>query len=377
MKKRMILSLVWVLVLGTTFLFGGITDEYRKARELKDKAGANTVEAVKEIIPYLGDPKPIYRDGAYQALRYNITDEKAIQLMAQELLRNRNVLVRENLAEILGYIGKNQKELVGKALLRSLTRDPKLSVRIEAARALGRLQYEPAVKALEKIFKRFNRKTWLLRGEALNSLFLIKGKDALPWVEKGLKDKDYIIRAYSLRLLGKIDSSKALDAAMEVLKKTKPKKIFIKGWQPVYVAFRIVLQSSQDKNVNLPKLREAITLIIELLKGLKGRIFYNAIQTLEKITGEKNIIPSYRDWRDYWAVNKDRFVPKPLKKDDNTEGKRPTTVLRYHGAPLYSTRVVFLVDHSGSMKNRLGEGDNKGKIKFDVCKSELVKIIKG
>ena len=203
----------------------------------------------------------------------------------------------------------------------------------------------------------------------------IEGKNSLPFLKKFLKDRHYLVQAHALNLISQLDPVQGLKEALVILKKVKPKKIRLKGWQPLFVSF-LAVERAAKKKAPLSLLKEAISQMIELLQKLEGRMFYNNIQFLSRITGESGILPSYRGWKSWWELNQNRFQPGEGGKKGEEALKRVRTVVRYHGIPIYSTRIVFIVDHSGSMRNPLGEGDKKGRIKFDICKEELIKTIR-
>jgi hypothetical protein len=87
-------------------------------------------------------------------------------------------------------------------------------------------------------------------------------------------------------------------------------------------------------------------------------------------------MPNHKNWKAWWDLNKKNFKPaKDVKSSADGSKKHVGTVLKYHGIPIYSHRIVFMIDHSGSMKNTLEDGEYKGKLKFDVCKTELSNTI--
>ncbi|RME05289.1 MAG: VWA domain-containing protein [Planctomycetota bacterium] len=342
--------------------------ETRISKEIRSEAVKNSAAAVAKIIPYLGDSSPYIRETAYKNILLNIRDEGAIRLLAKELTTNSNPMVREQIAELLGNIAS--AETAGKSLLRAL-KDTSQDVRLEAVRALGKLEYKPAVKLLGKYAQK--SRFWLLQVEAFSAYAKIRGIQKSDKVlKKVLKSRHPRVQAAALQILLKYSPLQALEEALVQLKKLKPKKIQLRYWPVYYACLKILEKNAKNPKAPISKLRAVIDKIISIVRKLDGRMKYATFETLAKATG-KSLNPDYRAWKYWWDMNKSRFVPE----GNSGSITRPSTAVRYHGVSIYSKRIIFIVDKSGSMRYPVkGEGEYKNRIKMDVCKEALIKTIR-
>lgn len=119
--------------------------------------------------------------------------------------------------------------------------------------------------------------------------------------------------------------------------------------------------------------KKAIPALIERLGKEKGRMLGEVRLALRDLTGQ-DLGDSKESWKSWWKSNKDSFNPsaQSAPSESNVSRERLGTVLRRGGlyGTVYSTRVVFILDISGSML----EGTEAGK-RIDVAKRELIKVI--
>jgi hypothetical protein len=117
-------------------------------------------------------------------------------------------------------------------------------------------------------------------------------------------------------------------------------------------------------------------------------------EALKDLTGEP-IGDDALMWQGWWDARKDRFEPKDKvvvvekkkkkKKGDEEkkkdEPKEMTTMVRFHGIPIYSNRMIFAQDISGGMSKEkiygrnsdVAEAENPTRMKFSV--DELKRVL--
>jgi len=104
--------------------------------------------------------------------------------------------------------------------------------------------------------------------------------------------------------------------------------------------------------------KESIEPLIECLKANKkknGHIFWEAYNALWSITGKRFV--SVQELEQWWAENKKAFVPpdKPVLHF-NAELTSNHTWDTFYGIPVIGSRVMFVLDRSGSMQGTKIEG---------------------
>ena len=129
--------------------------------------------------------------------------------------------------------------------------------------------------------------------------------------------------------------------------------------------------------------KKLVPLLIKMLSGIgSGRMKYEINECLKKLTGvSKNGV--YAAWNAWWEKNENEFlagtyVPTKAEIDDGPG------ITQFYGIPLHSTKVVFIIDTSLSMKEpttwkpEIDTGIDKleGERAIDVARYELRKIIR-
>lgn len=109
-----------------------------------------------------------------------------------------------------------------------------------------------------------------------------------------------------------------------------------------------------------------------------GLLLYQAHELLVGMTGAVYPADQPEKWREFWEKEKDRI--QVTQKREPVAGQMPTTVASgFCGIPVQGTRVVFLLDLSGSMKWQMDEEGTDGKkrraIRLDFAKRELHRAV--
>ncbi|HEX5054327.1 MAG TPA: HEAT repeat domain-containing protein [Planctomycetota bacterium] len=105
---------------------------------------------------------------------------------------------------------------------------------------------------------------------------------------------------------------------------------------------------------------------------LSGLLLYQAHELLVGMTGAVFPADQPDKWRELWERDKDKI--EVTKKHDR-EGAPRTVASTFCGIPIQGTRVVFVLDLSGSMDWQMDEvthdGNKKRSIRLDFAKQEL------
>jgi hypothetical protein len=129
--------------------------------------------------------------------------------------------------------------------------------------------------------------------------------------------------------------------------------------------------------------KKLIPLLIKMLSGIgSGRMKYEIDQCLKKLTSVSKH-GEYAAWNAWWEKNENEilagtYVPTKAEMDDGPG------VTQFYGIPLHSTKVVFIIDTSLSMKEpttwkpEIDTGIDKleGDRAIDIARYELRKIIR-
>ncbi len=103
----------------------------------------------------------------------------------------------------------------------------------------------------------------------------------------------------------------------------------------------------------------------------EGRLATELDQTLFLHTGKRCI--SKREWETWWEKNKTGFAMPHVESVRAGATAATGNTLAYHDIPVVSTRLAFLVDHSGSMVERIGT--DKKRTRLDAAKEQLVQVV--
>lgn len=111
---------------------------------------------------------------------------------------------------------------------------------------------------------------------------------------------------------------------------------------------------------------EAVTALVEMLPEAEGEIRSDIVRFLSSISGQQ-IGPDPLRWADWWRTSKATFkfaapanAPALVRANVAPQGAKS-----YYGLPLLATRVLFIIDTSGSMRGPRSE----------AAKRELIKAI--
>ncbi|MEN8149877.1 MAG: HEAT repeat domain-containing protein, partial [Planctomycetota bacterium] len=205
------------------------------------------------------------------------------------------------------------------------------------------------------------QKHWKAREIAARTLGEVGDRKLIPFLVKGLKDKDPRVRATVLLSLGGMRAEEAFEDVLKMLGD--------KDW--------IVRSAAID---TLAKIRDmkAIEPLIERLKKEEGRLAEDVAEALTDLTGQK-FGTIYDAWKRWWADHGEKLLAGDApQKAEEEEEKRPDDEY-YHGIPVKSHRTIFILDISDSMTYSTTEFTEKPKPgeknRLDLAKEELGRAI--
>jgi hypothetical protein len=268
------------------------------------------------LIPSLGDPHPKVRLRSTEALK-----EAGAEEVARAALRHPSPLVRQGACEALVALGR--------PVLDRLT-DPDPRVRAAAAR-----QKDAPPDRLIAAFRK--ESDWPLRAAVLESLR-----------RPELLDEASADRHYPVRLVAaEIRPTAALLADAD--------------WRVRAAAIEGTLAVRE---------RALVDPLIARLAEEKGRLRWDALLALQDLTG-KDLGLGAAAWKAWWDANRETFALRPAGKGA-IGVELAGTQAAFFNVPILSTRLVFVLDLSGSMR----EPSPRGGTKLDVAKAGMIETIR-
>jgi len=119
-------------------------------------------------------------------------------------------------------------------------------------------------------------------------------------------------------------------------------------------------------------------LIRALEKEGNGRVKTALAEALHDLTGD-NLGEYGSRWRKWWQKHGERFVvpavrPVPASKAGAGKKKPGTKTVSFYGIPVRSSRIIFVLDRSGSMNMH---DTTDGRTRLDRAKIELLRTVDG
>ncbi len=292
---------------------------------------------VQALLPLLADPHARVRKRAAEAVA-RASGSECAEYLHKVGLRHPHKFVRIHSLEALAAIG-------GPAPLASLN-DTDPEVRAAACAALAHLDARDAAGKITALAER--DPAWIAKAAALGALAILDSPAAERLVPAAAADRAYQVRLTAARVGG----LRAYAAA-----------IADSDW-------RVRVQAIESACVLRD--RAVIGPLVDLLAKEQGRLRWDAWLALRDLTGkELGLEPGH--WKRWWDVNKDKFeVPPP----GALPGERPKgeTGVSFFSLPILSTRMAFVFDLSGSMRDPAPPAPGKpAETKLDVAKREAAK----
>jgi len=216
---------------------------------------------------------------------------------------------------------------------------------IDALARLGSAAREPLTAALSD-------RDWFVRLAAARAL------------SGGLSDKDARVR------IGAASTLDDKQAAAQLV--ALAKLVDDKHWQVRAVAIGALGRSGTTA---------AIKPLIDRLGEEKGRLREDLDQALEKLTGV-SFGGNAKQWSGWWVANKPKIESGKFRKRKSKKGKLWQTQFSFYGIHSLSNRLVFVLDRSGSMRQKAMHKPPvlsgkarvflpRGERKIDVARAQL------
>ena len=211
---------------------------------------------------------------------------------------------------------------------------------------------QPLVSKMRKQLKR-NRKKVLDTAAGLHEL-LVKDPSWVQDLASLAAATDLESRMLGLALLLEMKSPAAITSAQKCLRN--------RAWELRSLAFRYL---AVNRDVT------SIPLLIGRYGAEEGRLKHELETALFLHTGKRCWTRS--NWSKWWRTHKEGFAlphPETVKGGGTTTGGQTVS---YYDMPLVSSRIAFVVDHSGSMAAKVGT--DKKRTRLDVAKKQLTSVV--
>ncbi len=314
----------------------------RSARE------ALSADAVRFLVALLGDPHPRVRQEAIKALT-GVVDKAAIDFIARAAAKGATDEIRAGAARVLGRV----ESTASRDALVAALRDPSPEVRASALDAL-RDMADPSTAPL--VTDRLKDAKVLVRAAAVEALAAVDPARAARELPACLVDRDFPVRIAAVSCLARVSPGDAVGTVRRGL--TDP------AWQVRVAAIEAA------ETVRKPEL---IPLLIERIDKEDGRLRGDLLRALRRLT-RKEIGLDAGGWRIWWE-NHGKDFQCPETSANGPEGPAPLTLATFCSIPLYSRRLSFVLDLSGSMRDT-ANGKDAGPRKVEIVKAELQKAIR-
>jgi HEAT repeat protein len=329
------------------------SDPGKRCDAIKKIDGYKDLRMAQALLPLLADAHPRVRNRAMLAFK-GVTDAKAVDFLVQKGLKHPDRHVRQLTIEALGWI----KEASTAPALVEMLGDSAPEVRAQACDALAWLRAKDACGAIAGIFDK--EKDALVRAAVIDALVRLDPPSAAGPAEKGMADKAYEVRMMAAERSPEVSPELGLRVFEACIKDA--------DWRVRVSAIEAAAAIRQ---------RPVVGALVEQLQKEKGRLRWDILVALMDLT-EKDLGLEPRPWKDWWEANKDTFEPvKRAKPKKGEEAKAPSvgaTKAEFFKVPILSTRILFILDLSGSMRDPAPGRGNATKLQ--VAKDGLIEAVK-
>jgi hypothetical protein len=252
------------------------------------------------------------------------------------------------------------------------------NVRAVMARSLGRLKH---AQAADRLSEPLRDKTLDVRAAALEAVAERKEKNAETILHREAQGSNEESAALAIALLPNFPSEATVQLLLKLAAHHKPgvaipaldalgeihpadsfasfeKALKAKEWPVRVAAIR-----------GLTKLRrkDSVDLLVDRIDKEEGRMLAEIVDALRGLTGRPfGYAPG--QWKEWWSKAKEEFtVPDKAAALVSSQAGMTT----YHGVPVLSNRIVFVLDMSGSMSSE-GTGS---ETRMEQAKKELSRVL--
>jgi len=325
----------------------------RRRRELILRLGQmpdkKSVKALRRIVQKESDVRAQI-NAMYSLVQ--VGDAKAVRAMYKYVLRQSRTVLPAYLGRALART--EDDEVMAWIVEKPLTHGNK-RIRMSAVEALGELRYKGALSALNAMYERQANKPnsagdAVIMYETLRAMGRIGGDRVRRALNAAAKSKDWRMRL----------------AAAEVMMDHCRDPASLKLFRELSKAERQVIREEAAVSVGRNKVEPLFDTLILTMREGNLRCKWAAYVAMKQISGQDlSLAPDA--WSKWW---KDKKTGKLTQEGKLAKGER-MSVSTYYNFKIYSDRVLFVVDVSGSMK-WLAQPPQR----IDIAKKELVKAIK-
>ena len=324
----------------------------RRRRELILRLGfmpsKKTSKALRRILQDESDVRA--RINAMYSI-VDVGDFKAVKSMYKQVLKQARTVLP-------AYLGRAFKRTKDEDVMAWIA-DAPLShgnpvIRLSAIESLGALRYRGAVEPLLAIYQREDNKVAganeVIMYETLRALGRIGGASVKPLLLRAAASKDWRMRLGAAEVL--LDHFRDRDS--------------IEAMRKLSVEERQIIREEAAVTVGRNKVEPLFDSLILTMREGNLRCKWAAYEAMKAISGQDYALAP--DAWDKWLRDKKKGK---LNKDGTIEKKERMSVSTYYNFKIFSDRVLFVVDISGSMK-WLAQPPQR----IDIAKQELIKAIK-
>ncbi|MFQ5749097.1 MAG: HEAT repeat domain-containing protein [Planctomycetota bacterium] len=317
--------------------FRKITETWERVEAVKALEQIDDPQVARLLVPVLRDKDRRVADAAIEVLG-QLPSETARQPLREVLAKSSD---RREVSGVLRAVSRGGwKEFA--PLVREQFENGEAGVRVWAATAAARLKDAEALPALAEMAR-----------EDDNDLVRVAAVDALGALGKGREE------AAGPPLVAALN-----DPALEV-------------------------QTAACLALHKVRVKEAVPVLIDLLENGKGRILEQVYPALIAVT-DLQFVDDPALWRRWWAKAGDSYrVPteaeiakrRVARRKANAQYRPSQSEASFMGIDTTSTRVVFIIDVSGSMQDYVVNRDGfkqRGFTRFgklDIVKEELLRTV--
>lgn len=327
---------------GAALAQDGTDPDGQAVAEIDRLATEGSREALARLVRTLDDPRAAVRDAAWARLGEAASPEAALAL-AEDGLTSPSVRVRAGAAEALGRSPMGGPA-VG-ALLAALDRDREN--RLAVAWALGRTG---DARAFDPLARLLADRDWRVRGEAIEALVAIDAARAAPLVAAAVDDDPtWQVRSRALALLAAADPAGAFERARDIVHGAAADGLRDARPFQILLASLDVLRGLGPGIARPEEIRLAVRDLIDLLDWKTGRMAQEIGRTLTALTGQR-LQPDPESWSVWWDIAGPAFRPdEVLRPAPDLPPIDQMRRIRYHGVPVVSDHVAFVVECSASL----------------------------
>ena len=220
-------------------------------------------------------------------------------------------------------------------------------------RSLGRRGDAMAIDALRSLMKKSKGER---RIESMHGLHMLLVDDPAWKAElmPMLGSRDIATQITAMDLLAGLQATEALATVHKLLDH--------RVWQVRAAAYDFC---RTVRSINsIPKLFDRVD-------HEKGRLRDDALDALENLTQLRLL--SAAQWQRWWSHQSDRFtLPEPPAEGKSSRPPAAGGTVSYYSLTISSSRVAFIIDHSGSMSAKMSTG---GTTRMEEAKRQLSRVV--